>query len=455
MPSAPLPIPDHPDKWDMIEHLRAGLALSRNPIEMTPLATQQKPYVQSRFMGTDTLIVSDPKIIRYIFVEAAENLRLNPLRQAILKPILEDGLITAEDEVWKRARRTLAPVFTPRHTQRFAKNMDKITRELMPQILPEEGNILLSDHMLKFAYFLLSEALFSGEINADIDVVLPDVEQLLTSLGRPDPMDIIEAPKWLPRPTRLRGHGAVRRIRRMVLDITQDRRARLERGEDIPDDFLTLLLQSGTKEDNPLSDKEIEDHIVSFIGAGHETTSRALTWMYYLLSQDHKSRDKLEAEVDALDLSLPPEKWAANMPWAMACFDESMRLYPPIPFVSRQAIHSDTFETLSIQKDEHVMINIWALHRHEDLWEKPNCFRPERFLAPARNSIDRFQYLPFGAGRRVCIGQRFAVQEAAILIALISKSFRFDYIGKTPPWPVTRITVKAHNNMPMRVTRRS
>ena len=200
---------------------------------------------------------------------------------------------------------------------------------------------------------------------------------------------------------------------------------------------------------------QIEDHIISFIGAGHETTARALCWLVYLLSQDTKRRERLEAEVDALDIdTIPCEEWADHLPFTIACFEETMRLFPPAPFISREAIKDDKVDGYEVAADGVVLINTWQLHRHIQYWDNPSAFIPERFLLENRDKIGRFQYLPFGVGERVCIGQRFALQEAGILIALLLRRYRFDYAGDVPPWPKMRITVQTDNDMPMRVTRR-
>jgi len=110
---------------------------------------------------------------------------------------------------------------------------------------------------------------------------------------------------------------------------------------------------------------------------------------------------------------------------------------------------------VTLTADSILFVNTWLLHRHKSLWDRPEAFMPSRFMGQARNQIGRFQYLPFGVGERVCIGQRFAMQEAAILIALLARNYRFDYAGKNVPWPKMRITVQPENGMPMRVTRRN
>lgn len=454
IPAAPIPMPKHPDHWDRIDQLQSTFAISRNAVAATTEVTCSQPYVSTTMLGQTLIVACSPAMIKYIFVENSENYGLNSIRQAILKPILQNGLLTAEGKVWKRARRALSPLFTPKHTKNFAPKMQNtVTREL-PNLFAKGQPVDFNQAMLRLAYLVLSDTLFSAEIEEETEAVLRDVAIFLMALGKPSPLDIVGAPKFIPRLGKRKGFQAIGRLRKLVHKLSQDRRARIEQGAEVPDDFLTLLLNA-EDDDGPLSDLEIEDHIVTFIGAGHETTSRALTWMAYLLSQDIAARDRLEAEVDALDMSLPPDQWASHMPWSMACFNETMRLYPPAAIISRYAKEADKYGDVDIPKDANVMVNLWALHRHKQLWERPTAFDPERFIGDRAAAIDRFQYLPFGMGHRVCIGQRFAMQEAAILIAMIFKHYRFDFIGKTAPWPFMRITVQPEDGMPMTAMRRN
>lgn len=454
VPPAPVPVDYEGENSGLIEAIRSGFAMTRNPVEATSVASLTKPYARAEFFGTTLTVPGDPEMIRHCFVTNKDNYELHPIRQAILRPILDEGLISAQGESWKRARRLLSPMFTPRHIQSFSEVMRQATERELPALLDGADEVLFSDKMLELTYLVLSDTLFSGDIARETTSVLRDVAILLASMGRPHVLDMFSAPKWIPRLGRKGGERAVRRLRAMVRELCELRREERAAGRDLPDDFLTLLLEAGEGEDAPLTDKEIEDHILTFIGAGHETTSRALTWMFYLLDNDKDARSQMEAEVDRLDMSLPAQDWVEYMPWSMACFEETMRLYPPAPIISRIALENDKFEDVHIAKDSSLMVNLWALHRNERLWAHPNSFDPARFYGEARDKIDRFQYLPFGMGARVCIGARFAMQEAAILIAHLVKRYRFTYAGQRSPWPIMRITVRPDNHMPMRVEKR-
>jgi cytochrome P450 len=137
-----------------------------------------------------------------------------------------------------------------------------------------------------------------------------------------------------------------------------------------------------------------------------------------------------------------------------AAFEEAMRLYPPAPSLSREAIEADRYQDLAIRKGTQVLVMPWTVHRHRRLWAEPDAFMPERFHPQNRERIDRFQYLPFGAGPRVCIGASFAMQEAIIALGVLLSRFRFDTLPTTRPWPVQKLTTQPQGGLPMRVSAR-
>lgn len=452
IPPAPIPAPKHPDDWSFLENIDSVLAMSRNPVTASTEASMTLEDVQVKTMGQELIVVTSPHTIRHIFIENAKNYRMHPVRQALLQPILKNGLITAEGENWKFARRALSPVFVPRSTEKFAASMEKVSNKMLANCFPQNSVVDVAEGYLKLAYGLLSETLFSGEIDGQSDDALKDISKFLNVMGKADPLDIFMAPKWVPRLTKFGGRRAVERLRAQVTELALDRRSRLESRKKIPNDFLTRLLLIETEQGEQFTDEQIVDQLVTFIGAGHETTSRALTWLSYLLSQDTASRDKIETEIDQLNMEQSPENWMEDMPFSMACFNEAMRLYPPAPLISRQAIGPDQFNGKNISANCGVLINLWALHRHRNHWDKPDSFDPERFLDKRANAIDRFHFLPFGVGHRVCIGQRFALQEASIMMAVLFRKIRLQWVNEEPhPWPLMRITTRPEQPLKMKV----
>lgn len=454
VPPAPIPKNIKSADFRFRDSLASLFIAARNPLETFSAVQYKLPVSQYSLMGNVFTQIADPGTIKHIFIERRENYRMSPLRQRVLKPMLGDGLITAEGRTWKHARRTMSPMFTPRNVSTFAKTMRATTERELPKLLKDNKTQDIAPIMAALTYLVLSDTLFSRDIDRDQSQMIRDVSIALSHMGRPDPMDMINAPKWIPRLVGIGGRRAVRRLRKSISEATDTRKAMAK--ETMPDDFLTRLLTAEKDGTPAFSAEQIEDQMISFIGAGHETTARALSWMFYLLSNDTDARDRLEAEVDALDIkTIDPDDWDKHLPWAMACFEETMRLYPPAPFISREPITDDQVGLVYIPERTNVLVNLWVMHRSELLWDNPNAFDPHRFLGKARDKIDRFQYLPFGVGERVCIGQRFAMQEAAILIALLIRNYRFDYAGSDVPWPKMRVTIQPENNMPMTVNRRS
>jgi len=314
--------------------------------------------------------------------------------------------------------------------------------------------------MTMLTYEILAETLFSGEIAGSKDTFAQDIDRLLETMGRVDPLDLLRAPDWLPRLTRIRGRKVMAYFRGVVAETIRQREDRLKRDpEGAPQDFLTLLLRAEGPQG--LTRAEVEDNIITFIGAGHETTARALGWTLYCLAEAPWEREPVEREIDAVLAAEPdPTRWLDLMPLTRAAFDEALRLYPPAPSINREPIEPETFRSKSGQElyippKAAVLVMPWVVHRHRKLWPEPDAFIPARFHPANREKIDRFQYLPFGAGPRVCIGASFAMQEAVIALAVLLSRFRFDTMEETNPWPVQKLTTQPQGGLPMRVTRRA
>jgi cytochrome P450 len=191
-------------------------------------------------------------------------------------------------------------------------------------------------------------------------------------------------------------------------------------------------------------------NILTFILAGHETTANALTWTLYLLSQSPEWRDRAEAEAAG---AFDPQRPAATegCETLRAVFEEAMRLYPPAAMLSRQAIADDELAGVHIPAGAVISVSPYVLHRRRGLWENPDAFDPLRFLGEGRERIDRFAYIPFGAGPRVCIGMAFAMQEGIILLANLLRAFRFDLVDGQVVTPQQRVTLRPRGGVKMHV----
>ena len=217
----------------------------------------------------------------------------------------------------------------------------------------------------------------------------------------------------------------------------------------MPWDLLTLLLEAQDPETGAaMSEPEVRSNVLTFISAGHETTANTLAWSLYLLSQSPLWRERVAAEAAGATTAGAADL-AEQLPQTRAVIEEALRLYPPLVAISRQAVATDRLSGQTIRRGAMVVIAPYVLHRHRLLWGRPDEFDPGRFLGAARESIDRYAYLPFGAGPRICIGSAFALQEATLVLATIVRNFTFDLLPGHAVWPVQRLTLRPGPTLPM------
>ena len=432
-------------------------ALWRNPLEVWSKAHFEKPVLIGKsFLGVRA-VINDPAAVRRVFLDNAVNYRKDALQLRILRPGLGTGLLTVEGENWKSQRRALAPLFSPRQVADFAPAMHRVAKTAVERLQAgRDGRIIeIGEDMALTTLQVLEQTLFSQGLARDPSEFQRAVTGYFNTIGRVDPLDLIGAPQFLPRIGRLRGRESLAFFASAVDDIIAARRKLLDSGAPAPSDLLTLLLRALDPETGKgMSLDDVRANIVTFIGAGHETTANALTWTIYLLSQAPDWRQRVEDEIDAhFDADSDTDPTDA-LPVTRAVFEESMRLFPPAALLSRECIAEDWLAGVRIPAGAIVTVAPYLLHRHKNLWQDPELFNPERFLGANREKIDRYAYIPFGAGPRVCIGMAFAMQEAVIVLARLLKAFRFDLLPGHVVELQQRITLRPRNGMRMFVRHR-
>ena len=450
-PPAPPPRTTQPDLFGFLHAAR------NNPLESWMDVHFEEPVVMTKGVLGRVMVVSDPAAIRHVLVDNAAAYRKDELQRRVLAPGMADGLLTADGDEWRLQRRTLAPLFTPRTVHGFAPAMGEAARRMMRRWLRREGRVLdVSLEMTRVTLDVLERTIFTEGPPHDPDALGRAITRFFEAVGPIDPMDVFGLPDWLPRLGRLQARPALAYFERLVTGLIDARKALIASGGPVPRDILTLLLEASDPETGRgLSDVAVGANVITFIGAGHETTANALAWALYLISQAPDMRDRLEAEVDGLlgDRPVGAEDMA-RLPFARAVMEEAMRLYPPVPFLSRAAVEDDRVAGFRVPRGTLVVIAPWVLQRHRRLWSDPDAFDPDRFMPGRREAIDRFAYLPFGAGPRVCIGASFALQEAVVVLAEIVRAARVDLAEGHAVKPVHRVTLRPEGGLPMHLTRR-
>lgn len=433
------------------------LALRRNPLEIWSRAHFELPILMGNSILGQRAVVNDPQAVRRIFLDNASNYRKDALQLRILRPGLGEGMLTAEGENWRVQRRALAPLFSPRQVASFAPAMHRVAMQLVVRLAqnPPSRIVDVSEVFGRVALEILEETLFSQGLGRDASEFQQAVTRYFDTIGRIDPLDLLGAPDFIPRLGRARGRATLAFFAMAVDAIIAARKALLASGAAPPNDLLSLLLRAQDPETGrAISDDDVRANIVTFIGAGHETTANALTWTIYLLSQAPFWRQRVEAEIAEHFDPKAGDQPLDNLPITKAALEEALRLYPPAAILSREAINLDRLAGRDIPAGTVVTVSPYLLHRHRLLWSDPNAFDPDRFLGARRDAIDRYAYIPFGAGPRVCIGMSFALQEALIVLAHLLSNYRFELAPGHRVEPVQRVTLRPRFGMKMFVRRR-
>jgi cytochrome P450 len=448
-PAAPVP------EANALRGLRFLKKVRGNPLFVLPAAAYRFPTFVVRTIIGDFCTVSDPVAIKHVLLDNVENYPKGRQQQIRLKPGLGNGLLTAEGASWRFQRRTASPVFQHRKLAGFSPAMAAATEEMLArwEEAGEGAELDIANEMMRLTYDIISRTVFSNEVDLPHETMSNAISVYLDTVGRGDLASLLGLPAWVPSPARLRVAPHQRIFRGEVKRITEARRARMTSDpSSIPDDLLTRLLTARDPDTGAaLSDEEVYDNASTFIAAGHETTANALAWTLYLLSEFPWADARLLAEVSKV---ADPAADFEALPYCRMVLEESMRLYPPAPFMARQAIAADTLGGHALRPGAQVMISPWLLHRHHTLWDEPDLFMPERFAPGRKEKIHRFAYMPFGGGQRICIGMGFAMQEAMIILAKIVRRWRLELKPGHPVEPLARITLRPRYGLKMNLVRR-
>jgi cytochrome P450 len=449
-PPAPMPRADWPAPLELIK------ILWDNPIEAWTQAHFEKPIVLTHLPFADIAVVNDPAAVRRVLSENAENYCKDRFQKRMLA-VLSNGLLSAEDEQWLFQRKLIAPLFTAKTIRNMAPAMVETIDSLVARWTSRADTILeVAEETTDLALGVLERTIFSAGFAAETGDLRAAMRTYFDALGRIDPFDLLDLPDFVPRLSRLYARPAVRLFHQAVDEMIAMREDHLDdHSPGAPQDILMLLIRAqDAKTGCRLTAQEIRANVITFMAAGHESTANAITWALYLLSRSPEWRARVRAEAER-ELDGPAETRFERLVQTRAVIEEALRLYPPLAAISRMARASDELAGERIKAGTMIVISPYVLHRHQSWGKRADRFDPARFLPGARESIDRYAYLPFGAGARGCVGSVFALQEATLAVAAITRNFELDLVPDFTVWPVHRITLRPRDGLPMHVRRRT
>ncbi len=409
-------------------------------------------FTSQKILKQHVFVANHPDIIRYVFVENKDNYeRKSPQMRRALEPLLGDGLFISDGDTWASRRKIQTPLFDHSHIKMFSEVMISTITEMADDWQSQGDGAQLSVHteMGKLAAEIISRTLFGEKLGAENSTAVvnafADYQSVVKQMAL---SNFLGLPDWFPNV-----NGKIDKARKAAKTIHNAIDAIIAKAEkEGHEGTMVAEFIKANQSDNGLDTmtrKQIRNEIIVLFMAGHETTANVLAWTWYLISQSPDVEKKLHEELDqALGDRPPVMEDIANLPYTRAILDETMRLYPPVPILSRQALKEDTIRGKKVPAGSLMLIVPWLIQRHKKFWKNPDSFIPERFMPGAEKPI-KFTYIPFSAGPRVCIGKNFGITESVLAVAILAQRFHLSLAPDTSVTHEGRLTLRPKGNLPM------
>jgi cytochrome P450 len=364
-------------------------------------------------------LVSDSDLIEQVLVTDAKHY-IKHFGARAYQPVLGNGLVTSEGETWLRQRRLSQPSFLKQRVQSYAPLMADLTNRMLEKWKPgSDVDIHLEYSSLTSAVAL--KTLFDLDDAGDRDR-FTETLRLAFNLMSARFRSLVKLPFWVPTRSNRSLNRAVKQLHAVVDGFIAAGRARKEPGHDLLSRLIAAQDEDGTR----MSDHQLRDEMMTLYLAGHETTALALSWSWYLISQHPRVEERLVAEwKQVLNGRTPTPNDLPKLPYTDAVITESMRLYPPVYLIGREATQDLELGGYRVKKGCTIFMSQWVNHHDPRYFPNPEAFRPERWEDGLAKRIPKYAYFPFGGGHRVCIGNTFALMEAAIILAAVGQKYRF------------------------------
>ncbi|WP_439548452.1 cytochrome P450 [Falsiroseomonas sp.] len=447
-------VPPHPARPVRLPPIRELIRLARrNWLAVFPAGTFSRDVVFRRFLLRNLVICNSPETVAEAFVDQhAAFQRKSPAHRRALAPLLGDGLFVSDGALWRERRRVVAPVTHPARLPELAPAITEAATALAAtwRALPPGTPIDALAAMGHLTAEIICRTIFGRALGADAAAeVVAAFAEYQALVDQTDIASLLGLPEWLPRFSGRRTRASVRRIHTVVDGLIA---GILDGGGGAEASLIRSMAEAriaGT--DRPMDRRAFRNEAIVLFMAGHETTANVLAWALFILSQDPASAARLDAELaETLGGRAPGLAELPLLPFTRAVVEETMRLYPPVPLLSREAIAPGRIAGRDVAKGSIVLVAPWLLHRNPKLWPAPDAFVPDRFM-PGAPRPSRHAYIPFSTGPRVCTGQQLGLAEAMICLATLRQAARLELEAGAVVEAVARLTLRPGETLPMRV----
>lgn len=452
--SAPDPIPPKPAaRPDKVSLWRYMKLFRQDILSAQPAKLYRAWMAEFRAPGFRSFMINQPELIKRVLKEQPEQFPKSDRIAEGLKPLLGNSVFLTNGAAWKRQRRIIDPAFEGGRLKETFPAMRAAAEAAVARLQSRVGqgaDIEIEEITSHAAADVIFRTLFSIPIE---HAVAGEVFSRFRDYQRSQPLLNLAAflpmPHWMPRFFRRSTRANAAKIRALITALTQARMAAIKLGA-APDDLATKIMTTSDPETGErFSAEEMVDQVAIFFLAGHETSASTLAWALYLMALYPDWQDRLAQEAAALG----DESFAAlsRLRLSRDVFRETLRLYPPVPMMVREASCPVTFRERAVPKGAQIVISPWHLHRHERIWDNPDGFDPTRWQTENGKHCQREAFIPFSAGPRVCTGAGFAMVEGPLLLSMILRHFKVERISGEDPVPVAHLTVRSENGIWLRV----
>ncbi|MEO5671325.1 MAG: cytochrome P450 [Ramlibacter sp.] len=416
-----------------------------------------------RTPGHQMFIVNDPDEVRKVLIEQSDGFPKHRYMDDLLRPLLGRSIFTSNGDPWRSQRRMMEQAFEQTRMEFAFPRMVDAVDTLMDRlrVLPDGAVCDIETEMTHFTADVIFRTIFSEPLSAD------DARRIFAAFGvfqHESPKATM--PRYRPRWWgwwNTGGHeqtaaAAAGEIRALLRRLVEPRFHAFRSGApSVHNDILEALLQArDAATERAMDVEELVNEIAVLFLAGHETSASALAWTFYFLAHSPDVQAKVQAEIDTVIGSSPPAlERLQKLELTRRVFRETLRLYPPLGFLVREAAADGCLRDQPVKKGAAVVISPWLIHRHTKFWERPDEFDPDRFLSESGRASAGKAFLPFSIGPRVCVGAGFALQEAALVISSMVREFRFSPVPGAQPQPVARLSLRSDIGVRVHLGRRS
>lgn len=432
--------------WKLI-HL---LEFKNNPLQFLSKIRELGDIVLvGKQAGSKIYVLNHPDLIKEVLVQKPSSFRKGRGLQ-IAGKFLGQGLLTSEGDTHMRLRRLMQPQFHMKHINTFADLMAGHTERMIDSWGDQQERDIHND-MTELALDIINETMFGHTVTEDVErigKIIEDNSRMNMALAK----RTIRLPRFLSAGKQARMQESRAYLDQIIYSMIQNRRSHPEAGHA---DLLSMLLDARDEDGSQMTDKEIRDQLITVYIAGHETTANTLSWTWYLLARYEEAEQKFWAELDEmLGGRLPTFSDVPKLKYTQRIIQESMRLYPAAWMIGRQAVGPVEIGGESIAEGDTLFMSQYSMHRSRTYYKDPDQFRPERFEHDFVKTLPAYAYFPFGGGPRVCIGNNFALMEAAMILAVVGQKYKLRLVSSEPVEPEPLITLRIKGGLRMKVQKR-